>query len=163
MEVKPISAPDVADERLDRRAVQARQVLRPGEVRRTVRRVDCQAPRDQAPAGRVAQEDILAEEGKITRGCARPGQLREVPFDRRVGRDGVDREPHADRAVAVVEGLLETQDLAVNLQTVDRRLELLVQVLVNVGEEVERVEDAVLRVGRLVLGDLHPAHRGDER
>src|SRR5208337_2584994 len=77
----------------------------------------------------------------------RPGQLREVPCDRRVGRHGVDREPHAERAIAVVEGLLETQDLAVNPQTVDRRPKLLVQVLVDLGEEVERVEDAVLGGG----------------
>ena len=61
---------------------------------------------------------------------------------------------NSDRAVAVGEGLFEADHLAVDSEPGDRCVERLVDVLIDVGEEVEAIENSILGGWRLVLGDL---------
>ena len=161
VDVEPVEVQVVADVGLDRRGVVGAEERRSGKPSRGGPGRHGQAAREQAARAGVHVEDVFEEDREV------PQRARAATrVQRRLARlrvDVVQRHADPERAPALVEGLLEAADVAVDLDALDRRLEGPVELLVHVVEEVEAEEHAVLRHGGLVLGDLEPAHRGGQQ
>src|SRR5262249_9784991 len=118
-----------------------------------------QPHRDQTSGRRVLLQDELGVNVHVVQARARTADLLEPR--RRGGnrRELIERQPDADRRIAIIERLLHPEDVPVDPDIADRRSQALVERAVDVREVVEREEDAVLRPRRLVFRDLQDPHR----
>src|SRR5208282_2001621 len=98
---------------------------------------------------------ILEERAKITRRCVRAAQAGKRAGD----RERVDGDPESDRGLLVQEGLLEAEDLVVDLHVLDGSPELTVESRIDSIVIVEADPDAIDRSWVLVVGDLEATDR----
>ena len=140
MQVEAVADEQVTDERLDLRALDALDVLRPGELAGTCGSVSSSPTEKQASGCRINLEDVLGEDAQVVERCAGAPRPGEVARDCRVRRELVERKANSHRAKAAVERLLQAEDVAIGDHVIDRRVEPGVEGIVEVGEVVEREE-----------------------
>src|SRR5208337_4627866 len=154
LEITSVTLEDVAEERLKLEGVDSLGRRVAGEGRGARGKAHVHAPGDQvAPV--VLPEHILEERAKITRRCVRAAQAGKPAGD----RERVDGDPEADRGLLIQEGLLEAEDLAVDLHVLDWCPELTIKSGIDPVEVVEADPDAIDRSGILVIGDLEAPDR----
>ncbi len=154
LEIIPVTLEDVAQERLELEGVDSLGRRVAGEGRGARGKAHVHAPGDQvAPV--VLPEHILEERAEIARRSVRAAQAGKPAGD----RERVDGDPEADRSLLIQEGLLEAEDLVVDLHVLDWRPELTIQSGIDPVEVVEAYPDAIDRSGILVVGDLEATDR----
>ena len=154
LDITLVTLVDVAEERLELKGVDSLGRRIAGEGRGARGKAHVHAPGDQVTPV-VLPEHILEERAEIARRCVRAAQAGKPAGD----RERVDGDPEADRSLLVQEGLLEAEDLAVDLHVLDWCPELTIQSGIDPVEVVEAHPDAIDRSGILVIGDLEAPDR----